>query len=348
MSERVGNSLRYVCWLAPLATALAGYVAGRAQHASWHVVDHGKASSVATSQQRLAARSDIRRSDPAPVRGLPTTPAALPNVPPTDAPLQQAFDVLAERARAGDASASMRLLRELGRCENRAQTGEFASQPDDPTGPPQAGEDPWLAWLRTTFARGRAAARIEYAATADLCSGVTHAQIATLGECLQRSAASGDAESELCYALVAASSTYAPDRYSDEWIKWMQRYRLQARAYAEDAFSAGLAHAAPVLYAVYAGPYADTPPVMIEDGVAPDLERAYALALFIAQHLEAHPSDVQPPGAAGDWLARAHVLERQLSAAAAIRAQRWATAQDERFAASAPLEHRCGAIEDTL
>ena len=349
MPERVGNSLRYAWWLAPLATALVGYAAARAQRVpDVRVLDHGEAISAASSQQALVARNDVRRPVPAPARNSPTTNAALPDAPPTDAPLEQAFDALAKRARAGDASASMRLLRDLGRCASRTQTGELAHQPDDPMGPPQSGEDPWQAWVRTVSARAQAAARIEYATTADLCNGVTHAQIATLGEWLQRSAASGDAESELCYALAAASGGYAPERYSDEWIEWMQLYRLQARAYAEDAFSAGLTQAAPMLYALYAGPYADIPPVMIEDGVAPDLERAYALALFIAQRMDAYPSDVQPPGSAGDWLARAHVLERQLSPAAAIRAQRWALAQGERFASSPPLEHRCGGIEDML
>ena len=348
MPERIGNSLRHAWWLAPLATALIGYAAGRAQHVSdVRVLDRSEAISAAASRRAFVARSAVRRPVPAPARWSTTT-AALPEAPPTDAPLEQAFDTLATRARTGDVNASMRLLRDLGRCANRAQTGELANQADDPMGPPQAGEDLWQAWVRTVFARAQAAARIEYAATADLCSGVTHAQIATLGEWLQRSAASGDAESELCYALVAAGDEYAPERYSDEWIEWMQRYRLQARAYAEDAFSAGLAQAAPVLYALYAGPYADMPPVMSEDGVAPDPERAYAMALFIARHLDAYPSDVQPPGSVGDWLARAHVLERHLSAAAAARAQRWAIAQDDRFASAPPLEQRCGAIEDML
>jgi len=349
MPEPGGNSLRLVWWLAPLATALVGYALGRAQHASNPIEgEAGRSPQVAQSPPPLRSRGEGNGLAPAARGQPPTATSPLPDIPRADAPLAQAFDALAQRARSGDSTASLRLLRDLGRCANRARTGEIANETDNLGEALQSEGDEFYAWSQAAFARQQKAARIEYEATASLCKDVAPAQIATLGEWLERSAESGDAVSKYCYALFAPWDEYAPERYSDEWIEWMQRYRARARAYAEEAFSAGLPPAALLLFSLSAGPSADMSLMVVDDGVAPDPERAYALALFIAQRMDAYPSDTQPPGSADDWRARAQLLQQRLSPEAAVRAQEWARSQAARFAAPSPFDDRCGSVGELL
>ena len=208
----------------------------------------------------------------------------MPAMPVAGLPLSESFDALAARARGGDASASMRLLRDMRRCQQREMLATILSLPE--LRPAQ--EDELPPELRETRnarlaeqKRVRDEAQKKLAASEALCDGVTPAELATLGEWLERAADSGDPGAAFCYVIAATSDGYAPsDRYSDEWVAWMQRYRSKAYAYSERAFEAGYAMASLYLYDVAAGPYISTPAFPLDPDLPADLERAYGFALL--------------------------------------------------------------------
>jgi len=179
------------------------------------------------------------------------------------------------------------------------------------------------------MAHAREVARIEYEASADLCADVTSDQLATMGEWLERAAASGDPGAQLCYAALAGGDDVAPARYSDAWIEWMQRYRLQATPFAENALAAGYWQAAWFLYDVNAGPYA-FPMFRIDRSGDSNLSTALSMMLLQVETIERrHDADLD--GLLQDFRAKAAVIEGDLSpeqiaqakAAAAAYAARW-------------------------
>ncbi len=268
---------------------------------------------------------------------MPATPAA-------DLPLADSFDALAARARGGDASASMRLLRDMRRCQQRGLLETVLALPELR---PAEGDElpPELRETRNARLaeqkRVRADAQRKLAASEALCDGVTPAELATLGEWLERAADSGDPGAEFCYLVAATSNGFAPaDRYSDAWVEWMKRYRSKAYAYSERAFAAGYAMASVYLYDVAAGPYISTPAFPLDPDLPPDSERAYGFALMHIDLIErgASPFSAEEEPA---WRESAETLRANLDAGAVARAQAWAEREAARVASSTPPAPPC-------
>ena len=276
----------------------------------------------------------------------------MPAMPVAGLPLSESFDALAARARGGDASASMRLVRDMRRCQQREMLATILSLPE--LRPAQ--EDELPPELRETRnarlaeqKRVRDEAQKKLAASEALCDGVTPAELATLGEWLERAADSGDPGAAFCYVIAATSDGYAPsDRYSDEWVAWMQRYRSKAYAYSERAFEAGYAMASLYLYDVAAGPYISTPAFPLDPDLPADLERAYGFALLHLDLIERHASPFGSDDAEGPaWQESAQTLAANLDAVAIARAQAWAHREAARIASSTPPAPPCSDDADS-
>jgi hypothetical protein len=295
MAEAHGRLL----WLLPLVAAAIGFGIGRRATVE-------TAPRVAASHFEQTTAHRTRPTRPAPV--TPRSASALPPMPAADVPIAESFEALAARARAGDANAALRLLRELGHCV--AQPGTPDVSDDSPND---------LQYLQAQITRG------ELAGAQAACPNVTPDELATVGEWLQRAADSGDPGAALCYVMLATWDRYLPDRYSDAWVESMQRYRATARTYAERALAAGYAQASWFLYDSASGIYS-TNLFPIDRDIDPDFERAYALALFRGA-MSAAREDASDPNEARSWQMRAAALRLQLSDAAIARAERWASAE---------------------
>jgi hypothetical protein len=257
-------------------------------------------------------------------------------------PISESFDALAERARAGDSGASLRLLRELSLCQARPSLQNDASRHDRRV--VVEGDDSGRAELRrreieAREERSRAHARERYATAQTLCDGVTAAETATLGEWLERAADSGDPGAAFCYVMAATSDAYAPARYSDAWVEWMEHYRARAFDYSERAFAAGYARASWYLYYAAAGPYAMSafPP---DRDRPPDFARAYALALFEGSLIERQGVGADP-GEYESWRDSAAQIGANLDPSEIARARQWADAQVARILANPAPDPPC-------
>jgi hypothetical protein len=311
MAEAQGRLL----WLLPLLTAAIGFAAGRfAVEPVSHTVD-ARPQPVAQGTFRKA-RS--KRPSAAPSRAA----APLPPMPATDLPLAETFDALAARARGGDANASLRLLRELGHCVAQGGQGNVPDvSPND------------IQLLQAEITRG------ELAAAEAACPNVTIDQLASVGEWLQRAADSGDPGAALCYVMMGTSDRYLPDRYSDAWVESMQRYRAAAPMYAERALAAGYPLASWFLYDAASGIYSMNL-FQVDRDIAPNFERAYALARFREAFVAAHP-DSADPGEPISWPAREAALRAELDDAQIANADHWASAELARMPADGPPAPPC-------
>lgn len=331
-------------WLAPVAALAIGYAIG-----------HYRSVNVPTSTTPARDVAAATASAAAKFRAHPRTatpavmPAAVPAMPTRDIPLAQSFDALAARARAGDAAASMRLLHEVGLCKDRPTfeliaSGDAASAMlllDDGSADAHR-----TAAVEAYAERVRTHARAQVAAAESLCAEVTAAELATLGEWLERASDSGDPGAELCYVVAATSDDYAPpDRYGDDWVEWMEHYRARAYTYAERAFAAGYPQASLYLYYVAAGPYV-MPGLLLDHDLPSDPARAYAIALLQAELGKRATEPVNPFEISG-WQEMVDTLGADLDTAAITRAQKWSDAQARRLGAMTPPATPCG-IEDAL
>jgi hypothetical protein len=323
-----------LAWFAPLVALTIGYAVGSHRPATPSMQPRDAATGQAPATREKA-------------RGLsrPMHPQAAAEdmrpLPADGVPLSESFDALAARARAGDAGASLRLLRELSLCDAEASLEREASGPTrrrDFVGR----DDADAARREQAFAereeQARAHARERYAKAQALCGDVTAAEKATLGEWLERAADSGDPGAAFCYVMVSTSDAYRPERYSDAWVEWMEAYRARAFLYAERAFAAGYARASWYLYDAAAGPHT-MPAFPMDRDRPPDLARAYALALFQVAMSERQPS--VDPGEHDAWRDSAAEIGADLSPGEIAHAQQWAAAQANRIAANPPPDPPC-------
>jgi hypothetical protein len=342
MADTTSNRIRLI-GLLPVVALAAGYLAGR--HRSVDAV-----SDVAAS----AARDDGSpatppRTMPVRVRVSPAPPREVPATPADNLPLAQSFEALAVRARAGDAVASMRLFREVRRCQERPMLESISNGPqagaEYADSLPESMREHVLADIRESRHR-REHASSKLAASQAACAGVTQAEIATLGEWLERAADSGDPGAAYCYVLSGTTDAYAPaERYSDEWVEWMERYRSKAHDYAEFAFSHGYQGASWYLYWVAAGPYA-MPAFQVDHDIPRDYARAYAIALLQTELVERNANRDEAAELA-DWQDSADRLSAALDDAAIARAKAWANAEAVRLAAHPPPEPPCSDGNDS-
>lgn len=225
--------------------------------------------------------------------------------------------------------------------ESIVQTSQIPSQPDA-TVPPAMRER--ILQRIDEQERRRDDARRKLAASELPCAGVTPAQIATLGEWLERAADSGDPGFGYCYVMAGTTDGYAPSpRFSDEWVDWMERYRAKANVSSERAFAAGYPQAAWYLYWVAAGPYA-MPAFQIDQDLPRDYARAYAIALMQAELVERDPKRDAADELA-DWRDSAERLRANLDDAAIVRAQAWADAEAKRLIDTPPPSPACSDTE---
>jgi hypothetical protein len=322
MVDTTANRTR-LGWLLPLVALVAGYAAGRAHRSPAEPPESREPTAVAKETKQPQARVGVAPDAP--------DHAALPPMPASHAPLADAFDALAARARAGDGAAAVRLLDATLRCtrfENDRTTAAYLEANPSTRGNVEG------------RARLAAKARAFVAANEAFCAGATHEQTDTAGEWLPRAAASGDPGAQACYAEMGASDNWLPDYASDAWIDAMRRYRENVRPNAEAAFAAGVPQAAYTLYELSAGRYAMMSYVA-DSAVAPDYPKAYALALFQAARFDAAETGDDDEGLAAIWRVRAKLLERELSAADIERAKRWAGAEAQRIASRAAPSLPC-------
>jgi hypothetical protein len=317
--EAAANRNRII-WLLPLVALAAGYAAGYAHRAGDSGLPDGQRAPDSTT---APAAKRIARTAPPHADAQATPPVVLPAMPPDQAPLAESFDALAARARGGDGRAAVRLADATLHCARRDYAHSMADAVE--RHPPKNG-DP------TGRARRAAEARAFLDETEALCAGATREQTASAREWLERAAASGDPGSQTCYAHMGASEPWLPEFASDAWIDAMQRYRENARAYAESAFAAGVPQAAYTLYEMSAGRYAMIS-YLGDPALAPDYPKAYALALFEAERLGAGADSGGDPDAAAMWRIRAKLLERELSPADIERARNAAAAATARMPA---------------
>jgi hypothetical protein len=334
MVDASANRIRIV-WLLPLVAFAISYGVAQQRRAD----------------ATVSAKTHEPTSKPAPTRTASTqtramtSPAAksLPTMPATGVPVTGAFDALAARARAGDAAAAERLLHELGVCQQRHYYEQVVSSPI-PSGDASTLPENLRKMHEVRVAeheRVRTDARAKLAASDALCSGVTPEQTATLGEWLERAADSGDPGAQLCYVMAATSDGYAPaERFSDEWVDWMVRFRSRAHAYAENAFAAGYPSASLFLYFEAAGPNA-IPPFFMDHDVPADPARAYALALLQLALIERNVVPQRVDEADG-WRDNAAQLRETLDDASIARARAWADREAARLDAMHQPDAPCG------
>ena len=176
-----------------------------------------------------AVPSEASRA-PAATARMPS-PAA-PPLPPEDAPLAEAYDALAARARAGDNAAAMRLAFDLTGCKSRAGADDEALRELDAVGP--AVDNPYANQMDADSRR-----RLEehVAKAVAYCRGLAPELVEARGEWLLLAAERGDAEAMVCFA--AMPDEFAPPMFSDPWFDWSLRWRERATTFAEMAYARG-------------------------------------------------------------------------------------------------------------
>ncbi len=161
------------------------------------------------------APAPARPAAPPPVRPA-SARAPIEPLPAEGTPLAAIADELAERARAGDNAAAMRLAFDLQRC----------------------------SW-KLGFTLDQAAERSVF------CEGIDHKRIDARGEWLLLAADRGDVEAMTCYA--AHPNDLGPKFLSDAWFDWSQRWRDRAPAFAARAYELGQADLPGLLADAYSG-----------------------------------------------------------------------------------------------
>jgi hypothetical protein len=320
-----------LAWLAPLVAMAIGYAVGNQKQATAPVLPSHVATARAATP-REPARATRPHAMPEQLRAMPAQ----------GVPIAESFDALAERARAGDARASLRLLRELSLCDAEPGLEREAFGPHEKwtrVGTDDADVKRHEQAFEDRAERTRARARERYAKAQALCGDLTADEKATLGEWLERAADSGDPGAALCYVVMSTSDGYRPERYSDAWVDWMEQYRARAFDYAEHAFAAGYAQASWYLYYAAAGPHAISAFPVDHDRPF-DLARAYALAQLQVALIERQVRGVDPDEQSG-WRDSAAEIGAELGPGEIAQARQWAEAEASRIAANPPPDPPC-------
>ena len=210
-------------------------------------------------------------------------------LPSENTPLASTLKTLTQLSDSGSAAASMRLYKDLKKCDSRQASlsvlnGIYyhrAGQTDT--------EYEQQIRLKSQQEPEVKKALAQLDNTQALCDGIAPETITGSGEYLRDAALQNDPQGMVCYA---SSYELGPPYLSDAWFDYVARWRLEAPSIAQQALNAGEPGIlAPLIEALMP----DNPDGLkfftLHEAVNPDPQMAYALLLVYARI--AHGADLQ-------------------------------------------------------